>query len=411
MKIKAVCEETGLTDRAVRYYIDEGLIKPEFTENYVGRRSYDFTFEDISLLSDISTLRKFGFTVAEIKDIILNPQSSCAVIQKVRERTYHEIQNNTAAISVLEKMDFSKPYTLPELAAELEAFTRFAPLPAEDNRLSNRAVVRVVMYTIAGILGALLFLPFMVFISGSISLLSHYEYLTFDIPMFCLSVFLILSPVITVLIFKYPARKKRVIGVLRSSAYVLSYFCMLGGILLLLVVSFNSASETNDMKNYLDFGKDRDVGRQYSEHIYVLELFPDVPFEDDVTVDSKYHYLCMYDPWYVVSDFEIYAEWTLDKETFESEVQRIKDGFGEREDIHLLECGDFTVIAQTKDLFRFEMYDWSSSSEIPYPEDYDGQSDCNFFAYNEESHTVRYYWCGSSLRYVRMFPYYAELEW
>lgn len=42
MKIKAVCEETGLTDRAVRYYIDEGLIRPEFTENYIGRRSYDF---------------------------------------------------------------------------------------------------------------------------------------------------------------------------------------------------------------------------------------------------------------------------------------------------------------------------------------------------------------------------------
>ena len=62
MKIKAVCEETGLTDRAVRYYIDEGLIKPEFTENYVGRRSYDFTFEDISLISDISTRRNFGFT-------------------------------------------------------------------------------------------------------------------------------------------------------------------------------------------------------------------------------------------------------------------------------------------------------------------------------------------------------------
>lgn len=34
MKIKAVCEATGLTDRTVRYYIEEGLIAPFYTENY-----------------------------------------------------------------------------------------------------------------------------------------------------------------------------------------------------------------------------------------------------------------------------------------------------------------------------------------------------------------------------------------
>ena len=39
MKIKQVCEQTGLTDRAIRYYIDEGLAAPAYTENYMGRRA------------------------------------------------------------------------------------------------------------------------------------------------------------------------------------------------------------------------------------------------------------------------------------------------------------------------------------------------------------------------------------
>ena len=54
MKIKAVCEATGLTDRAVRYYIDEGLIEPDYTENYHGRRNYDFSDEDVRALKRIA---------------------------------------------------------------------------------------------------------------------------------------------------------------------------------------------------------------------------------------------------------------------------------------------------------------------------------------------------------------------
>ena len=47
MKIKAVSELTGLTTRTIRVYIDEQLIAPEFTENYLGRRSFEFSQEDI----------------------------------------------------------------------------------------------------------------------------------------------------------------------------------------------------------------------------------------------------------------------------------------------------------------------------------------------------------------------------
>ena len=43
MKIKTVCERTGLSDRAIRLYIENGLLAPDKTENYTGRRSFDFS--------------------------------------------------------------------------------------------------------------------------------------------------------------------------------------------------------------------------------------------------------------------------------------------------------------------------------------------------------------------------------
>ncbi|MBQ6568972.1 MAG: MerR family DNA-binding transcriptional regulator [Clostridia bacterium] len=33
MKIKAISESTGLSDRTIRYYIEQGIIFPDYTEN------------------------------------------------------------------------------------------------------------------------------------------------------------------------------------------------------------------------------------------------------------------------------------------------------------------------------------------------------------------------------------------
>ena len=73
MRMKAVCEATGLTDRAVRYYIEEGLIAPDYTESYSGRKTFDFSESDIRQLQDIAVLRKFEFTVEEIRTMLHDP--------------------------------------------------------------------------------------------------------------------------------------------------------------------------------------------------------------------------------------------------------------------------------------------------------------------------------------------------
>lgn len=67
MKIKEVIKETGLTDRAIRLYMDNDLIKPRCDENYSGRKSIDFSQNDVEQLKNIATLRKADFSIQEIR--------------------------------------------------------------------------------------------------------------------------------------------------------------------------------------------------------------------------------------------------------------------------------------------------------------------------------------------------------
>ena len=59
MKIKEVISQTGLTDRAIRLYIENGLVTPENEKSYNGRNNYKFTQTDINHFSNSSPLVAF----------------------------------------------------------------------------------------------------------------------------------------------------------------------------------------------------------------------------------------------------------------------------------------------------------------------------------------------------------------
>lgn len=58
MKIKEVCERTGLTRRAVRFYEEKGLISPEIREENEYR---DYTETDVRRLQLVARLRGYRF--------------------------------------------------------------------------------------------------------------------------------------------------------------------------------------------------------------------------------------------------------------------------------------------------------------------------------------------------------------
>ena len=74
MRISEVCKRTGLTERTIRYYEEEGLISPE-KEERGGRIYRNYSEQEVSELETISSLRKLLFSVEEIKPWCKDPAS------------------------------------------------------------------------------------------------------------------------------------------------------------------------------------------------------------------------------------------------------------------------------------------------------------------------------------------------
>ena len=66
MLINEVCKQSGLTKKAVAYYVEQGLIYPASAEN--GYRL--FSEDDAARLSKVAILRELGLSVTEIKTVL-----------------------------------------------------------------------------------------------------------------------------------------------------------------------------------------------------------------------------------------------------------------------------------------------------------------------------------------------------
>ncbi|MBR3686488.1 MAG: MerR family transcriptional regulator [Clostridia bacterium] len=119
MKIKEICRQTGLTDRTVRYYIEENLIAPFYTENYLGRKSFDFSQEDLEKLKNIATLRAFGFSVEEIKELSLGECDGVRIVETVKKRAGESLDESRRRLSALSALDLSDGADLSTLAENL----------------------------------------------------------------------------------------------------------------------------------------------------------------------------------------------------------------------------------------------------------------------------------------------------
>lgn len=73
MKIHEVSLKTGLTEKAIRLYIQNGLIHPHVEEGFQ-RNSYTFSEADVNELEKISVFRKAGFSLFEISLIKEMPE-------------------------------------------------------------------------------------------------------------------------------------------------------------------------------------------------------------------------------------------------------------------------------------------------------------------------------------------------
>ncbi len=378
MRIKQVCCETGLTDRTVRYYIEEGLIFPEYTENYLGRRNFDFSQTDVKALKDIAVLRKFGFTVDEIRSMQLCPEMTDQTVIRLKDRKREAIDTER---ELLERLDqYEEGADMSELAEFLASPVKDKRLPCDDGNLRLKDVM-LRMLRQAGLV-LLTTLSMVLFAVGFLTVVGDYYYPQLRPLMLILGIVTLLPSVVVWLLPKTRLSRNKPIRAVCLALCLIAIPCSLicGRNI------YSDCSKTEDISNYRAFDPQCIAARART----FQELFPQQPQYNNARYYYRYH-----------SDFgllqacDIYAEWTLPENNFAEEVERVRsiNGGSVWQEV---QRGDYTCL-----------FDCSTG---PIFEDTDGKYTYYIFAYNEKTLTVRYFYCfNGEDKSAR--PYYTDVEW
>lgn len=118
MKIGEVARETGLSEKAIRIYVENGLVKPEITQS-LHRNSYEFTRENVKELEQIAIFRKAGFSLFEISVIKEQPQRLPELLESKRQSLEMDISTQSSVREALERMQASEVGNIDEVAKNL----------------------------------------------------------------------------------------------------------------------------------------------------------------------------------------------------------------------------------------------------------------------------------------------------
>ena len=128
MKMKEICEATGLTERAVRFYVQEQLLTPH-AQRRGGRTWLDFSAADVERLQAIAVLRRAGFTIEEIRSMSLDFQKNAPDAAFALRRRLREAIDSYERLS---SVDTVQADSLEHYAALLEEEVRRQPVPPSD---------------------------------------------------------------------------------------------------------------------------------------------------------------------------------------------------------------------------------------------------------------------------------------
>lgn len=401
MKIKAVCEQTGLTDRAIQYYVEEGLISPFYTENYLGRKNFNFSETDVKMLKDIAVLRKFGFSISEIKQLSQHPDEIVSIIQRLQARKRQDVDDELTLLSVLKQLDAEKIYTISELSDALAAPVRQATLPEGDTKTSTKQLLVSLSHSLfAGILSSLPVIFLLIHIPDS---MRTYRYPSVDLWSLIATILTLLPTVCMIILSKCKAKRpvKR-----RRQFFILAACGLYLPLSFALSCSVLGHSETTDIRNYRVLDSECLANRCD----FYQELFPDFPnyFVNEAQKDGSFQtrYLNAHYYYSFVQGFDytynIYAQWPLEPDAFHQEVTRVKALYAKAAETDAfykfltLEQGSYTCLIRYSGSQPFQRVSTSYTYFI--------------FAYDRESLTVRYILC-DSLENGADQPYYLDLDW
>ncbi len=161
MQMKEICERTGLTDRAVRLYIESGLLSPAIESNYAGRRTIRFTEQDADILAAIAALRQAEFSIADIREMQMQPDRIPAIVGEHRRNLQESADAKLRTLKRLEELDCTSSLQYTDVAAHLTQANDSASIPSipkEDSLMRLKDLQSLIRHRIPSVIGFALFL-------------------------------------------------------------------------------------------------------------------------------------------------------------------------------------------------------------------------------------------------------------
>ena len=397
MKMKDVLEQTDLTDRAVRLYMENGLISPSCNESYAGRKNIEFSEEDVEALKNVATLRKAGFSINEIKLLKQGSVPCRKTIEEFIEKTTAKIESDTAVVEKLEAVVSDEDLSIELICKSLNSDTEEKEIPESDIRLSLAEKIEkyfFILVSIAGFLWLAIALGLQIFILVS----SEFRFIVPETEFYIKWATLIYITFVSIfLLNKYknkknstPSKRRAVISIILCTllipvgftSYVYNFLSL---------IDIDIRSETHSLKNYLVID---DSIEKFSDDI--IEFFPEELSTDENTTKYFYRYQKVIDN---DRDLTVYLQRDLEGKELEAEIEKYKS---------LEPLGSSSVI--TRHIKNWTLLYYCEKGESP--DDFYGGYMYKIFAYNKYG-TVRYILAYNEGSPVGMYtvPYHMDLTW
>ena len=413
MKIKQVMAETGLTDRAIRLYIENELVKPECDENYNGRKSIEFSETDVENLKNIALLRKADFSIQEIKSLQMGGETAQNTIKKYINRTNEKIQFNSEIIEKIGTLADEENITIEIICEKLSSNLVNEQVPAEDMELSPKEQKEKTRFTVISVIGMMLSGIAMLLLQLVITSLDYNFPKYPEMPagdilswilMFVIKYFFFIQFALCLTIFIL-YKVKRKIGKKKDKKKVVAIILVVCWVLSLLATPFMfmfnviaMESRTENPDNYLRteqsyYKKDERFEFLFPDTVPTIENWEETFLGDKYHDTTKYYYRYYSDLWGDTED--VFAEWVLSTDEFQQEKERVLslDGIVREETV-----GEWTRIYLCNEVDKEQSDDFCEYYEFL------------FFAYNDKTNTVRYIFASGEEDYTST-PYFTDVEW
>lgn len=131
MKLKEVCEKTGLSRKTLRLYEEKGLIAPK-KELKNGREYREYSEIDLQRLQNIALLRRAWFTMDEISRMQQEPDTIQEIFPQYLLWLRKQKKDLDALLQAAEQIEISTIESVSQLTERMATAASELPLPKYD---------------------------------------------------------------------------------------------------------------------------------------------------------------------------------------------------------------------------------------------------------------------------------------